>query len=107
MRIVLGVAGGIAAYKVAALLRLLTEAGHDVRVVPTRAALEFVLDRLGHPPFVAAGDSSLDHCLMEGAELALAPRGSELADKAPEGVTITRGEHLAAAEEILEAALAS
>jgi phosphopantothenoylcysteine decarboxylase/phosphopantothenate--cysteine ligase len=41
-RIVLGVGGGIAAYKVAALLRLLTEDGHDVRVVPTRAALEFV-----------------------------------------------------------------
>jgi phosphopantothenoylcysteine decarboxylase/phosphopantothenate--cysteine ligase len=41
-RIVLGVGGGIAAYKVAALLRLLTEAGHDVRVVPTRAALRFV-----------------------------------------------------------------
>ena len=41
-RIVLGVAGGIAAYKVAALLRLLTEDGHDVQVVPTRAALEFV-----------------------------------------------------------------
>jgi phosphopantothenoylcysteine decarboxylase/phosphopantothenate--cysteine ligase len=41
-RIVLGVGGGIAAYKVAALLRLLTEAGNDVRVVPTRAALEFV-----------------------------------------------------------------
>jgi len=39
---VLGVGGGIAAYKVAALLRLLTEAGHDVRVVPTRSALEFV-----------------------------------------------------------------
>lgn len=42
MRIVLGVAGGIAAYKAATLLRLLTEAGHHVRVVPTRAALEFV-----------------------------------------------------------------
>ncbi|WP_454048542.1 bifunctional phosphopantothenoylcysteine decarboxylase/phosphopantothenate--cysteine ligase CoaBC [Cellulomonas sp. Marseille-Q8402] len=42
MRIVLGVAGGIAAYKAAHVLRLLTEAGHDVRVVPTRAALEFV-----------------------------------------------------------------
>ncbi len=42
MRIVLGVAGGIAAYKAAFLLRLLTEAGHAVRVVPTRAALEFV-----------------------------------------------------------------
>jgi phosphopantothenoylcysteine decarboxylase/phosphopantothenate--cysteine ligase len=40
--VVLGVGGGIAAYKVAELLRLLTESGHDVRVVPTRAALEFV-----------------------------------------------------------------
>ncbi len=42
MRIVLGVAGGIAAYKAVLLLRLLREAGHDVRVVPTRSALQFV-----------------------------------------------------------------
>ena len=42
MRVVLGVSGGIAAYKAASLLRLFTEAGHDVRVVPTRASLEFV-----------------------------------------------------------------
>lgn len=42
MRIVLGVAGGIAAYKAVLLLRLLREEGHAVRVVPTRAALEFV-----------------------------------------------------------------
>ncbi|HEY2299307.1 MAG TPA: bifunctional phosphopantothenoylcysteine decarboxylase/phosphopantothenate--cysteine ligase CoaBC [Jatrophihabitans sp.] len=41
-RVVLGVAGGIAAYKAADLLRKLTEAGHDVTVVPTAAALEFV-----------------------------------------------------------------
>lgn len=41
-RIVLGVAGGIAAYKACLLLRLFTEAGHDVTVVPTRNALEFV-----------------------------------------------------------------
>lgn len=41
-RIVLGVAGGIAAYKACELLRLLTEAGHQVRVVPTAAALQFV-----------------------------------------------------------------
>ncbi|MDQ3615133.1 MAG: bifunctional phosphopantothenoylcysteine decarboxylase/phosphopantothenate--cysteine ligase CoaBC [Actinomycetota bacterium] len=34
--------GGIAAYKAAHLLRLLTESGHDVTVVPTAAALEFV-----------------------------------------------------------------
>ena len=42
MRIVLGVTGGIAAYKAALLLRLFTEAGHDVTVVPTASALQFV-----------------------------------------------------------------
>src|SRR6185312_3399684 len=41
-RVVLGVSGGIAAYKACLLLRLLTESGHDVTVVPTAAALEFV-----------------------------------------------------------------
>ena len=40
--VVLGVGGGIAAYKVCDLLRRLTESGHHVRVVPTHAALEFV-----------------------------------------------------------------
>ena len=39
---VLGVSGGIAAYKACELLRRLTESGHDVTVVPTAAALEFV-----------------------------------------------------------------
>ena len=42
MRVVLGVSGGIAAYKACSLLRLFTEAGHDVTVVPTAAALQFV-----------------------------------------------------------------
>ena len=42
MSVVLGVAGGIAAYKAAELLRDLTESGHDVRVVPTESALRFV-----------------------------------------------------------------
>ncbi|WP_323101913.1 bifunctional phosphopantothenoylcysteine decarboxylase/phosphopantothenate--cysteine ligase CoaBC [Intrasporangium sp. YIM S08009] len=42
MRVVLGVSGGIAAYKACTLLRLFTEAGHDVTVVPTAAALRFV-----------------------------------------------------------------
>ena len=41
-RVVLGVSGGIAAYKACEVLRKLTETGHDVRVVPTPAALEFV-----------------------------------------------------------------
>ena len=42
MKVVLGVGGGIAAYKACSLLRLLTEAGHDVTVVPTASALHFV-----------------------------------------------------------------
>src|SRR5215468_5174010 len=42
MRIVLGVGAGIAAYKVCELLRLLTESGHQVRVVPTPDSLRFV-----------------------------------------------------------------
>jgi phosphopantothenoylcysteine decarboxylase/phosphopantothenate--cysteine ligase len=42
LRVVLGVSGGIAAYKACSLLRRFTETGHDVRVVPTAAALQFV-----------------------------------------------------------------
>ena len=40
--VVLGVGAGISAYKACELLRLLTESGHDVRVVPTPDALRFV-----------------------------------------------------------------
>ena len=40
--IVLGVTGGIAAYKAVELLRLLTKAGADVHVIMTRSAREFV-----------------------------------------------------------------
>src|SRR5487761_1364407 len=41
-RVILGVGAGIAAYKACELLRLLTEAGHRVRVIPTPDALRFV-----------------------------------------------------------------
>ncbi|WP_229810817.1 bifunctional phosphopantothenoylcysteine decarboxylase/phosphopantothenate--cysteine ligase CoaBC [Streptosporangium pseudovulgare] len=47
--VVLGVSAGIAAYKACELLRLFTESGHDVRVVPTREALRFV----GEPTWAA------------------------------------------------------
>lgn len=42
MNIVLGVTGGIAAYKAVLLARLFTEAGHTVRVIPTEHSLQFV-----------------------------------------------------------------
>lgn len=41
-RVILGVTGGIAAYKVVELLRLLTKAGAEVHVIMTRAAQEFI-----------------------------------------------------------------
>jgi phosphopantothenoylcysteine decarboxylase / phosphopantothenate---cysteine ligase len=41
-RILLGVTGGIAAYKAVELVRLATKAGHAVRVIQTRTSLEFV-----------------------------------------------------------------
>ena len=47
--IVLGVGGGIAAYKACELLRRFTEDGHQVRVVPTSSALRFV----GEPTWAA------------------------------------------------------
>ncbi len=52
MRILLGLTGGIAAYKSASLIRLLTEAGHQVKVLPTHNALRFIgaatLEALSH-----------------------------------------------------------
>ncbi|WP_194921383.1 bifunctional phosphopantothenoylcysteine decarboxylase/phosphopantothenate--cysteine ligase CoaBC [Catenulispora rubra] len=47
--VVLGVGGGIAAYKACELLRLFTESGHAVTVVPTASALRFV----GEPTWAA------------------------------------------------------
>ena len=60
-QVVLGVAGGIAAYKACELLRQLTETGHDVRVVPTASALAFVgaptwAALSGHPVTASAWD---------------------------------------------------
>ncbi len=63
-RIVLGVGGGIAAYKSVALLRLLSEDGHDVTVVPTAAALQFV----GEPTWAALSHHRVSADLWAAAE---------------------------------------
>ena len=42
MNIVVGVTGGIAAYKAVAVIRAFVLGGHDVQVVATEAALRFV-----------------------------------------------------------------
>jgi len=57
---VLGVGGGVAAYKVCEVLRRLTENGHQVRVIPTEAALRFV----GAPTWEALSGLPVHHDLF-------------------------------------------
>ncbi len=94
-RVVLGVAGGIAAYKAADLLRKLTEAGHDVTVVPTAAALEFVgaatWAALSHHPVRAdvwtdAADVPHVRLGREADLLVVAPATADLLAKAAHGL---------------------
>ncbi|MFI5838879.1 bifunctional phosphopantothenoylcysteine decarboxylase/phosphopantothenate--cysteine ligase CoaBC [Catenuloplanes sp. NPDC051500] len=61
-QVVLGVGGGIAAYKACELLRLLTESGHRVRVVPTAAALRFV----GAPTWAALSGQPVSDEVWDG-----------------------------------------
>lgn len=69
-KILLGITGGIAAYKSAELVRLLTRAGAEVRVVMTPSAQEFVQPLTyqalsGHRVYIdlfdAEADSAMDH----------------------------------------------
>ena len=55
LRLVVGVSGGIAAYKAVGAIRAFVMDGHDVQVVATQAAYEFVL--LGaSQEFIVDGD---------------------------------------------------
>lgn len=62
MRIVVGVTGGIAAYKAVGVIRSLVEAGHEVQVIPTEAALRFV----GRPTWEAISRSPVHTELFDG-----------------------------------------
>ena len=52
MHVIVGITGGIAAYKATGIIRLFTEAGHTVKVIPTQNALRFIgaatLEALSH-----------------------------------------------------------
>ncbi|MGD0685605.1 MAG: bifunctional phosphopantothenoylcysteine decarboxylase/phosphopantothenate--cysteine ligase CoaBC [Streptosporangiaceae bacterium] len=96
MRIVLGVGAGIAAYKSCELLRLLTESGHEVRVVPTPDALRFVGEATwaalsGQPVAATAWDQVHDvpHVrLGQTADLVLvAPATADLLARAAAGMS--------------------
>lgn len=92
--ILLGVSGGIAAYKACELLRLLTEAGHRVRVIPTEAALRFVgtatWEALSHQPVATSVWSDVHEVahvrLGQTADLVIvAPATADLLARAAHG----------------------
>jgi phosphopantothenoylcysteine decarboxylase/phosphopantothenate--cysteine ligase len=94
-RVVLGVGAGIAAYKACELLRLLTESGHHVRVVPTPDALRFVGEATwaalsGQPVTTDAwtGVAEVPHVrLGQSADLVLvAPATADLMARAAAGM---------------------
>jgi len=94
-RVVLGVSGGIAAYKAADLLRKLTESGHDVQVVPTESALQFVgaatWAALSHHPvasdvWTTAEDVPHVRIGREAELLVIAPATADLLARAAHGL---------------------
>lgn len=62
LNVVVGITGGIAAYKAVGVVRALVLAGHDVHVVPTEAALRFV----GRPTLEAISRNPVHSDLYEG-----------------------------------------
>jgi phosphopantothenoylcysteine decarboxylase / phosphopantothenate---cysteine ligase len=94
-RVVLGVGAGIAAYKCCELLRLLTESGYRVRVIPTPDALRFVGEATwgalsGEPVTTDAwtGVAEVPHVrLGQSADLVLvAPATADLMARAAAGM---------------------
>ncbi|MET9469350.1 bifunctional phosphopantothenoylcysteine decarboxylase/phosphopantothenate--cysteine ligase CoaBC [Streptomyces sp. NPDC006544] len=94
-KVVLGVSGGIAAYKACELLRRLTESGHDVRVVPTASSLNFVGEATwaalsGHPASTEVWESvhEVPHVRIgQTADLVVvAPATADMLAKAAHGL---------------------
>ena len=96
-RIVLGLSGGIAAYKAAELTRLLTQAGAEVRVVMTAAACRFItpvtLQALsGHPVHADLWDASISNNmahieLSRGCDaIVVAPASADFLAKLAQGL---------------------
>ena len=90
--LVLGITGGIAAYKSAELVRLLIKANIDVQVVMTESATKFItpitMQALsGKPVFVGMWDSSIDNGMphielsREADAILIAPASAEFVAK--------------------------
>ena len=77
LNVILGITGGVSAYKATGVIRGLTEAGHSVKVIPTQNALRFIgattLEALSHnsvdPDLYTDVDSVKHVALGQGADL--------------------------------------
>lgn len=97
MKIIVGITGGIAAYKVPQLVRLLVKAGHEVQCVTTAHALEFVtrltLETVSGRPlysdlFAATNSHSTEHISLKdwGDAMVVAPATANIIGKLASGI---------------------
>lgn len=104
MRVVLGVTGGIAAFKAVALLRLLTKAGHEVTVVPTENALRMV----GRPTFQALSGRPVNTSVFDdvtGAEHVRLGKSADLVVVAPATADLIARARMGRGDDLLAATL--
>lgn len=97
MRILVGISGGIAAYKTITLVRRLIEAGAEVRVVLTESATQFVTPLSlqavsGHPVrtqlFDAEAEAGMDHIALArwAEQIVIAPASADLIARMAQGM---------------------
>lgn len=95
--ILIGISGGIAAYKIPELIRSLKKAGAEVKVTTTKNALEFVTEltlqtlsgaRVYHDVFAAINEHSTEHIsLPDWADIMLiAPATANVIGKMAQGI---------------------
>ena len=97
MRVIIGITGGIAAYKAAELVRLFRKAGHEVQCVATSHALEFVTPltletlsgrRLYSDLFAPVNEHSTEHVSLKdwGDIMIVAPATANIIGKMASGI---------------------
>lgn len=97
MKVIVGITGGIAAYKAPLLVRLLVKAGHEVQCVATRHALEFVTpltletvsgNKLYADLFSPTNDHSTEHISLKdwGDIMVVAPATANIIGKVASGI---------------------
>ena len=94
MNVVVGITGGIAAYKAPELVRLLKKAGHEVRCAATGHALQFVtrvtLETVSHNPLYSDlfASGSTEHISLKdwGDLLVVAPATANIIGKVASGI---------------------